>query len=208
MFHYPAYKDDDRARILEAIQAFPLGLVVSCLDGAFAASHIPFMVDVGPAGELRLLGHLDAENPQARILDGATVYVVFQGPNSYVSPHVYVTKQLPTWNYLAVHATGRCHIETPGLPILDDLERLAVELEPGAGGWRIDKSAPLVQKLAPLICRLTIAVEQIEGRFKVSQEKCAADRQAATTHLLAQTPAESHGCVRHLSLKGRDPNEP
>jgi len=189
MYHYAHYREDDVDRLLPVIRAFPLALVVSCTRGNFLASHLPLIATRKPDGKLVLLGHLDANNPQASELDSAQVYIVFAGPNAYISPNVYVTRQLPTWNYIAVHATGRCALEKPGLKILDDIERLVTQVEPEAGGWALDKTEERVRKLAPLICRLSIEVDHVEGRFKLSQEKQGPDRCAATDHLLADNPS-------------------
>ncbi len=200
MYHYPNYRDEDPERLRAVIKAYPLGLVVSRDGETFHASHIPFMVEQGADGRWDLRGHMDRENPQLGALDGASVYVVFQGPNTYISPTVYVTRQLPTWNYLAIHVEGRCRVETPGLAILDDLERLAGESEARDDGWVLDKSETRVRNLAPLISRVLITVERIEGRFKLSQEKSLADRQAATSHLTDQAPPSARPLLEQLSL--------
>lgn len=199
MYHFAHYREDNPDYLLPIVQTYPLGLIVTCMEGCLAASHIPFMINRSASGALELLGHIDRSNPQVEALDGAAVYVVFTGPNTYISPTVYVTRQLPTWNYIAVHVSGRARIETPGLAILDDIERLAQQLEPITGGWTLDKTEERVQKLAPLICRIIVEVDRIEGRLKLSQEKSFADRSAATEHLLKKNPSESRSFLRRLS---------
>jgi ACS family tartrate transporter-like MFS transporter len=204
MYHYPHYRDEDLERLLSVVRAYPLGLLVSATGESFAASHLPFTAEFAAGGSLLLRAHIDNQNPQLPNLDGASVYVVFQGPNTYISPTVYVTRQLPTWNYVAVHVEGRARTETPGVAILDDIERLAQQSEGPDSGWTMDKSEARVRNLAPLVSRVLIDVERIEGRFKLSQEKCLADRTAATTHLGRQLPQEPHQLLEHLSF-GRPP---
>lgn len=199
MFHYANYREESPDRLIPVMRAYPLGVIVSCRDNRFAASHLPFMVDRAPGGGLQFRAHMDAANPQVGDLDGASVYVVFSGPNAYISPNIYVTRQLPTWNYIAVHAEGRCRIEAPGLRILDDIERLATQSEPPSG-WALNKMEDRVRKLAPLIRRVIIDVERIEGRFKLSQEKCNADRRAAVGHLLAQHAASEQALLEELAI--------
>jgi transcriptional regulator len=199
MYHYAHYREDNPDYLLPIVQTYPLGLILTCKDGQFAASHIPFMIDRDASGALQLLGHLDRSNPQVEALDGAAVYVVFAGPNTYISPTVYVTRQLPTWNYIAVHVSGRSRIEAPGQAVLDDIERLAQQLEPATGGWTLDKTEERVQKLAALIRRVVVVVDHIEGRLKLSQEKSLADRSAATDHLLKRSLPESRSLLKRLS---------
>jgi transcriptional regulator len=200
MYHYPNYREDDPKRLIPVIKAYPLGLIVSRTDGQFHASHIPFMVEQGPNGSWRLRGHMDRNNPQLAGLDGASAYVVFQGPNAYISPNVYVTRQLPTWNYVAVHVEGRCRVEMPGLDILNDIARLARESERREDGWVLDKEEPRVHTLAPLIGRILVEIKQMEGRFKLSQEKSLADRSAATAHLVEQSGPSARPLVEDLSF--------
>jgi transcriptional regulator len=199
MYHYAHYREDNPDYLLPIVQTYPLGLIVTCKEDQFTASHIPFMIDRGASGALQLLGHMDRSNPQVEALDGAAVYVVFAGPNTYISPTVYATRQLPTWNYIAVHVSGHARIEAPGLAILDDIERLAQQLEPATGGWTLDKTEERVRKLAPLICRVVVVVDRIEGRLKLSQEKGLADRSAATEHLLNKNLPESRSLLKQLS---------
>ncbi|MEH2558047.1 transcriptional regulator [Bradyrhizobium algeriense] len=204
MYHYPNYREDDPERVIPVIKAYPLGLIVSRADGQFRASHIPFVVEQGVGGSWRLRGHMDRNNPQLADLDGASVYVVFQAPNAYISPSVYVTRQLPTWNYVAVHVEGRCQVEIPGLGILDDIARLAQESERHEDGWVLDKEDSRVRTLAPLIGRILVEIEQMEGRFKLSQEKSPADRDAATAHLVERVGLSARPLVEDLSF-GRKP---
>jgi transcriptional regulator len=200
MYHYPHYREEDPERLLSVIRAYPLGLIISSDGDRFAASHIPFMAERNTGGRWRLRGHMDSENPQVAALDGTSTYVVFSGPNTYISPTVYATRQLPTWNYIAVHVKGRCRIEVPGLAILDDIERLVQHSEAAEGGWALDKSEERIRKLARLISRVVVDVEQIEGRFKLSQEKGTADRQAATAHLVQQNPASARSFLENLCI--------
>ena len=201
MYHYANYREEDTERLVSVIKAYPLGLIVGCKNGNFSASHLPFMIERDDAGQWQLLAHMDRNNPQARELNGESAYIVFSGPNTYVSPTLYVTRQLPTWNYIAVHVSGRCAIETPGLQILDDIERLAVQSEASEQRWILDKTEERVKRLAPLICRLIVTVDGLEGRFKLSQEKGEADRCAVTEHLISQTPRVRHSLLERLCTR-------
>ncbi len=203
MYHYPNYREGDPEHVIPVIKAYPLGLIVSCAGGQFRASHIPFMVEQGVGGSWRLRGHMDRYNPQLADLDGASVYVVFQGPNAYISPNVYATRQLPTWNYVAVHVEGRCQVEIPGLAILDDIARLAQESERREDGWILDMEDSRVRTLAPLIGRIVVEIVQMEGRFKLSREKSPADRDAATAHLVERAGPSARSLVEDLSFSRR-----
>lgn len=197
-YHYDVYREEDLDCLVSIIRAFPLGLIVTCSGEEFAASHIPFMVSSEYSEAPKLLGHMDQSNPQIELLEGNPVYVVFSGPNAYVSPTVYATRQLPTWNYISVHVTGHARVENPGSDILEDIEHLTWQLEPTIGGWTFDKTENRVQQLSALIRRVTVVVDHIEGRVKMSQEKGLTDRIAATRHLLNYSPQKYHWLVEKL----------
>ncbi|WP_315833800.1 FMN-binding negative transcriptional regulator [Bradyrhizobium prioriisuperbiae] len=206
MYHYPSYLETDLQRLIPVMKAYPLGLIVTSDGTQFGATHIPLMIEPAADGGVRLLGHMDAANPQLAELDNRPVYVVFFGPDTYISPSVYVTRQLPTWNYVTIHAEGRSRVEAPGVGIFDDIARLAEQSEPPAG-WTFDKSEPAITRLAPLIRRVIIDVTRIEGRFKLSQEKSAADQQAAANHLIAQSAPERRALLDDLCRR-RTNNDP
>src|SRR5579875_129699 len=78
-------------------------------DGEPLATHLPLV----RRDDGRLVGHLARANPHWRHLDGARVLAVFLGPHAYISPEWYgAMPNVPTWNYVTVHATGTCRLLT------------------------------------------------------------------------------------------------
>ncbi|GEK46938.1 FMN-binding negative transcriptional regulator [Halomonas pacifica] len=77
------------------------------LDERLRASHLPLVLARGE-GELgSLYGHFARANPHWQALEGQRVLAIFQGPHAYVSPRWYAARPaVPTWNYVAVHASG------------------------------------------------------------------------------------------------------
>jgi transcriptional regulator len=111
MYIPPAFKDDDIETIRAAIRDARLAnLVTSTADG-LVATPLPLLLDEreGPHGTL--YGHVAKANPQWRMAPIGEALAIFMGPEAYVTPSWYVTKQetgkvVPTWNYTAVHAYG------------------------------------------------------------------------------------------------------
>ena len=104
------FHTDDLAAMHAAIKRHPFALLVTPHAGELHLTHLPFHLDAsrGPKGTLQ--AHLARANPHCAALQaGAESVVVFQGPNGYVSPRWYTdpAKNVPTWNYVAVHAHGR-----------------------------------------------------------------------------------------------------
>jgi transcriptional regulator len=156
--------------------------------GAPFATHLPILVDDtrGPLGTLR--GHVARPNPHWRYLAaGRPTLVVFSGAHAYVSPAWYATHPaVPTWNYVAVHATGTgALVEDPAqvTTLLADLVRTYEGTAPTA--WSFDGlAADYVAGMRRGIVAFEIPIGRLEGKAKLSQNRDAVD-QARTREALA-----------------------
>src|SRR5215471_13124976 len=113
MYQPPAFRED-RIEVQHAlIRAHPLGLLITAGPGGLMANHIPCLIDPGGSERGTLRAHFARGNPHGSELAAVEqCLVVFQGPQDYVTPSWYATKQetgkvVPTWNYITVHAWGR-----------------------------------------------------------------------------------------------------
>jgi transcriptional regulator len=157
--------------------------------GAPFATHLPFLLDDtrGPLGTLR--GHVARANPHWRFLAaGRPTLVVFAGAHAYVSPAWYATHpSVPTWNYVAVHATGAgALVEDPARvkALLADLVR-AYEGEGRPAAWSFASLADdYVAGMQRGIVAFEIPIERLEGKAKLSQNRDAVD-QGRTREALA-----------------------
>ncbi len=174
----PAFAET-RPEVLSAhLDRYPFGLLISHGDRGLVASHVPFLVE-GPPGGQRLLTHLARANPQAaNLAGGGAVLAVFSGPHAYVSPRWYATgPAVPTWNYADVHAYGPARLIEDQDRLQGLLRRLAQRYEgDAAGAWRIeDQPEPFIAGMLQGIVGIEIRVDRLEGKFKLSQNRPAAD---------------------------------
>jgi len=175
----------DRAILIEAMQAYSFAILIGAeaasQSGAKAmvplvATHLPLVVkDEGPHGLLE--GHFARANRHWETLAGHETLVVFPGPHSYVSPALYSEPlSVPTWNYIAVHAHGTLELveDEPGKEAL--LFGLMSVHEPAyAEKWRA-MPADFRRSMLAEIVGFRVAIQRIEGKFKLSQNRDAADR--------------------------------
>jgi len=168
------------------IRSHPFATVITTGNRGIIASHVPVVLlpTSGPSGTLQF--HLAKPNPQCEDLAaGAEVLAIFQGPHGYVSPTWYVTAgRVPTWNYVAVHAYG-----TPSVMndegLVEHLERLVAEYE-SARPNRWDAGRLPVESFAKLrgaIVGFDVTIARIEGKWKLGQNRTAADRAGAIAGL-------------------------
>ena len=181
------FEQNDAAVLAEAMHAHPLAtLIVATTEGP-TADLIPleFHPELGAHGTLR--GHVARANPLWRAA-GASVLAVFHGPQAYVSPNWYPSKRehgkvVPTWNYTMVQARGalRAVDDAPWLRAL--VGRLtehheAQQVQP----WSVsDAPDDYVQQMLKAIVGIEIVLTSLIGKWKVSQNRSAADREGVAT---------------------------
>ena len=181
MYPPPAFAEADPDGLHRLIRENSFGLLISQGPEGPMATHVPFLLETGgPHGLGRLTCHLARENPQWRgITEAGSVLAVFSGPHAYVTPSWYTDRRaVPTWNYVAVHARGRAiPMHDPvGLRRLVDALAAAHEAGRPAPWSSTEIATPAIDRLLGEIVGIEIAVERLEGKRKLSQNRSAADR--------------------------------
>jgi transcriptional regulator len=190
MYVPPAFDQPDLAACHGLIEANSFGTLVSTRATASVAmaTHIPFLLDRagGPRGTLA--GHMARANPHCELL-GAEALVIFQGPHAYVSPSWYeAAPAVPTWNYMAVHAYGTPRIIDNPAEVRAALARQVDSHEVGqTTPWQLD-SLPVdfVHDMVRGIVAFEIPIARLEGKWKLSQNRPAADRKGVIKALRTQ----------------------
>ena len=183
--YQPPHFREDRIEVQHGlIRAHPLGLIVTSGPGGLQANHVPCLVysDASERGTLR--AHIARDNPHWKELAAVEqCLVVFQGPQQYITPSWYATKQetgkvVPTWNYVVVHAWGRPRIVDDAAWLRRQVEDLT-NLNEGRfpEPWKVsDAPEPYVASQLKAIIGIEIPIGRIEGKWKVSQNRPAVDR--------------------------------
>ena len=180
--YIPAAFEESRPEILlDFVDAHPVAVLVTAVPSLFA-THLPLVLDRtrGPLGTLR--GHVARANPHASLGPETAALVIFAGPHAYVTPEWYPSKQehgrvVPTWNYVAVHAAGTLRfVDDPG-HLLGHVAALSRRHEAGRERpWSVDDAPPgYVEKLARAIVGVEVEIARLEGKWKMSQNRPAAD---------------------------------
>lgn len=201
--YLPRHFEQHDAQALAALMsAHPLAtLVVTGEDGSLSADHVPLMWDA----EARILrGHVARANPLARRAAGTAALAVFQGADAYVSPSWYASKAehgkvVPTWNYAVVHAHGNLRAIDDAAWLRDFLGRLTERHESArAAPWGVSDAPPdYIEQTLKAIVGIEIAVSELVGKWKVSQNRSAADREGVARGLREDGHAAMAGWVEH-----------
>jgi transcriptional regulator len=171
------FAQEDPALLLEVMQQESFATLVSVVDGAPFATHLPVLART--EGETTYIeGHFARANPHWKGLEKDPVaLVIFQGPHAYISPTLYTSSErVPTWNYVAVHATGRITLEHGRDAKLGMLSRLVAHHEPSYQAQFDAIGGGMVDGLLQAIVAFDIKVDRLEGKFKLGQHRLAGDK--------------------------------
>jgi transcriptional regulator len=192
MYIPPAFRDDDTTSLIATIHAARLANFITATAEGLFATHLPLFFDDTEGEHGAIYGHLAKANPQWRSAPIGDSLAIFMGPDAYVSPSLYATKQetgkvVPTWNYVAVHAYGPVEFFDDGARLLDVVSRLT-NLHQGdrQAPWEVsDAPAEYIQAQLRGIVGIRMPITRLEGARKLSQNKSAADRDGVAAGLSA-----------------------
>jgi transcriptional regulator len=202
MYNPPAFKEDRPDELRAIMQTASLPVLVSQTAAGLVATHLP-LTFVAPD---RLIGHVAKTNNQWRdILPGTDSLAIFTAAEGYISPSWYATKQetgkvVPTWNYEAVHATGRLEIIEDPAAILPIVSQLTERYEgPRKKPWAVS-DAPDDYIAAQLkgIVGVVLHITKLEGKVKLSQNKSTADQAGVIAGLASENPSLAAAMKRTL----------
>jgi transcriptional regulator len=198
------FAERDLAALHALVRTRPFALLTSArVAEAPTATHLPLFLDATSGKRGTLIGHVARSNPHWRHFDGRTnALAVFQGPHAYVSARWYPSaRQVPTWNYIAVHATGRPRViadpaRTFGLlrDLMGENERALPDAARTVGkGPRELADIPFahLDRLLRGIVAFELPIETLEGKRKLSQNKKPAERRALVEGLRAAGHADA-----------------
>jgi transcriptional regulator len=198
--YLPTHFEETRAPVLHALlRQHPLGLLITVdADGVPVANPIPFLLDAQRGEHGTLVGHVARANPVWRAA-GQGALVVFQGPQGYISPNGYPGKAehgkvVPTWNYATVQARGTLHALDDAAAAHALVSRLTDTHEARqTRPWAV-ADAPddyIASMLKAIVC-IEIPLTALVGKYKLSQNRSAADRAGLEAALQADAEPAAH----------------
>ena len=192
------FQEHDEVVLFALLEQYPFASLITYSDSGIEVNHIPFYLQQKEDRKV-LLGHIAKGNPLWKnIQEGSQVLVIFNGPNCYISPNYYPSKQengraVPTWNYVAVHVKGNMqylHDDKKKLAIVNELTNLheANQKTP----WSVsDAPSIYIEKMLPAIVGIEIEITSLVGKWKVSQNQPEKNQQGVITGLLSEADLNS-----------------
>jgi transcriptional regulator len=158
------------------MQRYSFATIVTADDDVPVASHLPFLVELR-GDKIVLLSHFAKANPQAGQIIGKSILVIFTEPHAYISPTNYEKEaNVPTWNYLAVHAYGKATLTPEGEETAALLAKMISNYEPGYLQQWNGLPVEYKQKMMKGIVAFEIVVDDLQSKQKLSQNRSASER--------------------------------
>ncbi|UCD68266.1 MAG: FMN-binding negative transcriptional regulator [Betaproteobacteria bacterium] len=170
------FRISDREMLFRIMRENSFATLITCSGKEPMVAHIP--VTVNEANDL-LQAHVARADPiWQEFSPDREVMFIFHGPHHYVSPSWYTAHpSVPTWNYAVVHASGLPTIIDDHGNIEKMLRRLVDEHEsPSETPWRMDLPVEYLQSMIDAAVAFEVQITSIQGKFKLSQNRCHADR--------------------------------
>lgn len=201
MYIPPAFRVEDASKLAAFIQRHSFATLITHDGTAPFASHLPmlFRPDVGSHGTL--VSHMARANPQwQHFASGCEVLAIFHGPHSYISPSWYQTElAVPTWNYATVHAYGVPTVFSEHERVVSLLRETVSAYEASfEQPWPGDLPDDFRDKLMHGIVAFEIPVTRVEGKFKLGQNRPAADTQGVFDALSRSADPDSLAVARMM----------
>lgn len=196
----PAFRGVDAARNLEFVRDEAFGVLTMAGEEGPLVSHLPFVLS--DAGD-RLSAHIVRSNPIWKALRAGPLKaaMIISGPHGYISPDWYgADDQVPTWNYVAVHLRGEVRLlENDALrEHVDDLsEQFEARLAPKPI-WRSAKmDQDAMARMMRMIAPIEMAISDVQGTWKLNQNKPVEVRQSAADGVAAEGNAALAALMRN-----------
>lgn len=200
MYVAQAWREERISVLAEAVLQIQFCALVTQSDDGLDATHIPMLLHKNADGSFSLNGHVARANDLwRRALDRPRALAIFQGPQAYIHPGWFPTKQkhgkaVPTWNYIAVHLHGDLEVIEDEGWTLQHLEELSARNENGrAEPWAVSDAPPdyIAAKIKGIV-GVRIAVRRFEGNWKMMQPQPMENRFGAIEGLAASSAPSDH----------------
>jgi transcriptional regulator len=203
MYKVKQYEVRDVSILREVIEKYPFATVTSVCEGKAYVNHLPITGEISSSGKLCLIGHMSRRNSQwEHIRDGSELLIAFQGPHAYINPSWYTENDVPTWNYVVVHAAGPATLIEDHAGLIRILKQLTDHMNRShEDQWNFFLPDDLKSErdiTSAIIGFQMIPVELI-GKFKLSQTRSKEDQIRVTESLGSRRDDSSRQLQKWMS---------
>ncbi len=167
----------DKQEAISFMLRYSFATIITDVNGIPEATHLPFLIKQ-ENDKLLLISHFAKANPQsAQILDRISL-VIFTEPHAYITPRLYEKEEnVPTWNYIAIHAYGKATILESEEQKVELLQHTIEQYDTGYLQQYKNLSSDFKSKMMKGIVAFEIEVTDLQAKKKLSQNRSEIERQ-------------------------------
>lgn len=185
------------------MQKYSFGTIVTSETGRPVATHLPFLVEKSKTG-IVISSHFAKANPQAKDIDNNEVLIIFSEPHAYISPRHYENEQsVPTWNYISVHAYGKCSLIEEEAAKFEFLERTIANYEKAYQEQWNGLPSDFKHKMLKGIVAFEVAVTELQAKNKLSQNKSLQEQQSIVAELSKSIDSNEVQLAEYMKLNSK-----
>ncbi len=202
----PSFVARDAEAIARLVRDYPFATLITAAGAEPQISHLPLLHRADPAPHGTLIGHVARANPHWKVMADHPSIAVFHGPHAYVSPSWYTepAAMVPTWNYAVVHVRGSIELVEGHDATLATVQALTANFESGrAAPWQLQLQGSRLAAMVGAIVAFRMTITRIDAKFKLSQNRDAADRERVVAGLEAEGHADATATAAWMSRYAR-----
>jgi transcriptional regulator len=189
----------NQQEIISFMQRYSFATIVTTHDDVPVATHLPFLVELRD-DKIVLLSHFAKANPQAAQILDKTVLVIFTEPHAYISPANYPKEtNVPTWNYIAVHAYGKASLLSEEEQTASLLSKTISNYEANYLQQWDNLPVGFKQKMMKGIVAFEIIVDDLQGKQKLSQNRTEEERENIINSLSKSSDTNESEIANYMS---------
>lgn len=186
------FSEEDISQILSFMKEFSFATIVSMQDSMPVATHLPFVIEERE-DKIILVAHFARANEQWKALEQQTALIIFAEPHAYISPTHYETElNVPTWNYVAVHAYGKVEIIADKQKTIAVLEKTIRNYEAGYEQQWNQLPEKYRDGMVKGIVAFEVTVTDLQAKYKLSQNRTEIERKSIIESLKNSKSAVEH----------------
>lgn len=186
------FSEEDISQILSFMKEFSFATIVSMQDSMPVATHLPFVIEERE-DKIILVAHFAKANDQWKALEQQTALIIFAEPHAYISPTHYETElNVPTWNYVAVHAYGKVEIIADKQKTIKVLEKTIRNYEAGYEQQWNQLPEKYKDGMVKGIVAFEVTVTDLQAKYKLSQNRTEIERKSIIESLKNSKSAVEH----------------
>lgn len=186
------FSEEDISQVLGFMKEFSFATIVSMQDSMPVATHLPFVIEERE-DKIILVAHFARANDQWKSLEQQTALIIFAEPHAYISPRHYETDlNVPTWNYVAVHAYGKVEIIADKQKTIEVLEKTIRNYEAGYEQQWNQLPEKYKDGMVNGIVAFEVMVTDLQAKYKLSQNRTEIERKSIIESLKNSKSAVEH----------------